>query len=158
MKIGTWIIAGALLTTIGANAADKEVQQERRERQAVRERRTEARDNRETKADIDQRISAINRLDNNNAALTAGMAAVSKETAVPLPTIQAEHKDHPNVGLAGLAVAHDLAVRTHKPVEHFLNARKAGKSWQAIAQDNGVTLAEMDAKLNRIEEAMRSAK
>ena len=155
MKMGTWIMAAALLAGIGASAADKEAQRERRERQAVRERREEAR---ETKADIDQRISAINRLDNNKAALTAGMAAVSKETAVPLPKIEAEHKEHPNVGLAGLAVAHDLAVRTHKPVEHFLNARKAGKSWQAIAKDNGVTLAEVEAKLNRIEEAMRSAK
>jgi hypothetical protein len=77
---------------------------------------------------------------------------------VPLPTIEAEHKQHPTIGLAGIAVAHDLAVRTHKPVEHFLDARKAGKSWEAIAKANGVGPAELDAKLNRIEEAMRNAK
>jgi hypothetical protein len=151
------IIAAALVAVVSGNAADndkREQKLQRIEREAVREKQA----NRATKVDIDNRISSINKLDNNKAALNAGMAAVSKETAVPLPTIQAEHKQHPAVGLAGIAVAHDLAVRTHKPVEHFLNARKAGKSWEAIAKDNGVAPDEVDAKLNRIEEAMRSAK
>ena len=157
MKAGRIIVAAALMAACSVSAADKDKREqklERRERQAVREKQA----NRETKADIDSRISSINKLDNNKAALTAGMAAVSKETAVPLPTIEAEHKQHPAIGLAGIAVAHDLAVRTHKPVEHFLNARKSGKSWEAIAKDNGVAAAEVDAKLNRIEEAMRGAK
>ncbi|HWN95236.1 MAG TPA: hypothetical protein VNT99_09395 [Methylomirabilota bacterium] len=155
MKTGTWIVAGALLTAFTINAADKEAQKERRERQAVRAEKQEAR---ETKGDIDKRIAAINRLDNNKPSLMAGMAAVSKETAVPLPKIEAEHKEHPNVGLAGLFVAHDLAVRTHKGVEHFLDARKKGRSWAEIAKANGVNADELEAKLNRIEDAMRNAK
>lgn len=149
MKFGKWLAGAVLLGGLGLNAADKEAQKERR---AVRA------EQREAKADIDNRIMAINRLDNNQAAMMAGMAAVSKETAVPLPTIQAEHKEHPGVGLAGLAVAHELAVRTHKPVEQFLKARRADRSWQEIAKTHGVSLDELDAKLTRIEEAMRNAK
>src|SRR6185503_1832658 len=101
MKMGKWFIGAALLAGLSVSAADKEAQKERR---AVRA------EQRETSADIDKRIMAINRLDNNQPAMMAGMAAVSKETAVPLPTIQAEHKQHPQVGLAGLFVAHQLAV------------------------------------------------
>lgn len=151
----TWVIAATLLAGISVNAADKETQ---KQREAQKERSAVRAEQRGTKADIDNRISAVNRLDNNKAALMAGMAAVSKETAVPLPTIQAEHKEHPNVGLAGLFVAHELAVRTHKPVDHFIKAHKEGRSWNEIAKANGESLEEMDAKLARIEDAMRSAK
>jgi len=128
------------------NAADKET---RNERQA--ERRAE-------KIDIDKRIDAVNRLDNKPAAMQAGLAAVSKETTVPLQKIQAEHKEHPRVGLAGLFVAHDLAVHAHKPVDHFIKAHQAGNTWTALATANGVDLSEIDGKLARIEQAMQDAK
>src|SRR5687767_11882847 len=78
--------------------------------------RRERAERREAKVDIDKRVREINKLDNSNDAMMAGMAAVSKETAVPLPTIQAEHKQHPKVGLAGLFVAHELSTHTHEPV------------------------------------------
>ena len=152
MKLRTWLIGAALLAGLSINAADKEARKERQEKRAVRA------EKRETKADIDNRVTAINRLDNNKAAQMAGMAAASKETAVPLPTIQAEHKDHPGIGLAGLAVAHHLAVRTHKPVDHFIKAHKEGRSWESLAKANGVSLDDVEGQLNRIEEAMRNAK
>src|ERR1043166_4963005 len=93
-----WVVtAAAMFTAMTVSAADKET---KKERQAVRaERRAE-------KVDIDKRIDAVNRLDNKPAAMQAGLAEVSRETAVPLQKIQAEHKEHPKVGLAGLFVAH----------------------------------------------------
>ena len=33
-----------------------------------------------------------------------------------------------------------------------------GKSWERIAADQGVNIEELDAKLARVEQAMRSAK
>lgn len=160
------ITTAALLTGFTVSAADKETRKEaketrkeekaevRKEREAVREKA----DRRETKVDIDKRIQAINRLDNSPSVMRHGMAAVSKETAVPLPKIEAEHKEHPNVGLAGLFVAHELSTRTHKPVEHFLKAHATGKSWTAIAAANNENLDTLEAKLTRIEQAMRDAK
>jgi len=139
------VTAAALLTGFTVSAADK---------QPVRERA----DHVETKIDIDKRIQAINHLDNNASVMRHGMAAVSKETAVPLAKIEAEHKEHPNVGLAGLFVAHELATRTHKPVEQFLKAHATGKSWTEIATANNENLGTLDAKLSRIEQAMRDAK
>ena len=142
-----WILAAALLGSLGVKAADKEKVREH----AVEERR-------ETKADIDKRIASINRLDNRQAAMRIGMAEVSKQTAVPLPKIEAEHKEHPGVGLGGLFMAHELAVHTQKPVEHFINAHKEGKSWNELATASQVSLHEIDAKLARVEDAMRNAK
>jgi hypothetical protein len=141
--------AAALCTALTANAADKET---RKERQATRAER------RADKIDIDKRIEAVNRLDNKPAAMQAGMAAVSKETAVPLQKIQAEHKEHPRVGLAGLFVAHDLAVHSHKPVDHFIKAHQEGNTWTALATANGLDLSEVDSKLARIEQEMRGAR
>jgi len=145
-----WMVtAAAMFTALTVSAADKEV---KKERQAVRaERRAE-------KIDIDKRIDAVNRLDNKPAAMQAGLAAVSKETAVPLQKIQAEHKEHPRVGLAGLFVAHDLAVHSHKPVDQFIKAHQDGSTWTALATANGVDLSEIDGKLARIEQEMRGAK
>jgi len=145
----------ALLAGFSVNAADQDTKREiRKERQAVRERAERV----ETKGDIEQRIQALNRLDNSPASMRAGMAAVSKETAVPLPKIQAEHKEHPNVGLAGLFVAHELATQTHKPVEQFLKARASGRSWSQIAASHGLNLDVVENKLARIESAVRDAK
>ena len=145
-----WVVtAAAMFTAMTVSAADKET---KKERQAVRaERRAE-------KVDIDKRIDAVNRLDNKPAAMQAGLAEVSRETAVPLQKIQAEHKEHPKVGLAGLFVAHDLAVHTHKPVEQFIKAHQDGSTWTALATANGVDLSEVDGKLARIEQTMRDAK
>jgi hypothetical protein len=151
MKMMIMVATTTLLTVGSLTAADKPL---RKEREAVRERA----DRVETKGDIEKRIQALNRLDNSPSSMRVGMAAVSKETAVPLPTIEAEHKDHPNVGLAGLFVAHELATRTHKPVEQFLKARASGKTWSQIAAANGENLDVLEAKLARIEAAVRDAK
>jgi hypothetical protein len=131
----------ALVGTLSANAADE---------------KTQRREERRTAADIDKRITALNRLDNNPTAFRAGLAVVSKETAVPLPTIEAEHKDHPKLGLAGLFVAHELSTKTHKPVDSYIKQRANGKSWTEIARASGVNIAEIDQKLARIEAAMRN--
>jgi len=138
-------MAAALLGGMTVNAADKETRREEARRE-------------QTKLDIDKRIEAINRLDNRPAALHAGMAMVSKETAVPLPKIEAEHKEHPKVGVAGLFMAHELAVHTHKSVDHFIQAHKDGKSWNELATANGEKLGQLDAKLAQIEQTMREAK
>ena len=118
--------------------------------------RRERAERREAKVDIDKRVREINKLDNSNDAMMAGMAAVSKETAVPLPTIQAEHKQHPKVGLAGLFVAHELATHTHEPVEKFIKQHESGKSWSDLATAHKQDLNSIEAKLARIESALKN--
>ena len=120
---------------------------------ARREQQAERRDAK----DIDKLVRDINKLDNSESAMRAGMAAVSKETAVPLPTIEAEHKQHPKVGLAGLFVAHELSTHTHQPVERFIKQHESGKSWTELAKDNNQDLSSVEAKLGRIETALKGS-
>jgi hypothetical protein len=121
---------------------------------------TAADDDRDTRrgpgAELDNRIQTINRLDDNASAKRAGLNAVSKETAVPLPTIEAEAKDHPTMGLGGLFMAHELSVKTKKPVDQLIKQRQTGKMWSEIARDNRQNIPELDQKLARIENAMRN--
>ncbi len=118
--------------------------------------RRERAERREDKTDIDKRIREVNQLDNSPDAMRSGMAAVSKETAVPLPTIEAEHKDHPKIGLAGLFMAHELSTHSHQPVERFIKQHESGKTWAELAAANNQDLNSIEAKLTRIEAALKT--
>src|SRR4051812_9422602 len=131
-KVTLLLTTTALLVGFHLKAADDNVTRNQRRAQT---------DRRDTQIDIDKRIQTINRLDNQESAKMAGLAAISKETAVPLPEIQGEVTQHSNVGLAGIFLAHELATHTHKPVDQFIRQRAAGKMWTQIATANGEDLA-----------------
>jgi len=144
------LVTAALLASVSTTlAADKEARKERRE--AIEERRAD-------KADIEKRVRQINTLDNKAPAARVGMAEISRQTAIPLKTIEEQHKTHPNVGLAGLFVANELATRTHKPAMQFIRQHEDGKTWNELAVANGESLDTLDSKLVQIETAMRGAK
>jgi hypothetical protein len=138
-----------LITTICAlgawsiQAADETTAQERRQRAAQRD-----------KADINQLIRDVNRLDNSAGAMRNGMAAVSKETAVPLTRIEATHKQYPNVGLGGLFMAHEIATKTTKSADELLKQHAGGKTWSELAVAEKVDLNMIENKLARIQDAI----
>jgi hypothetical protein len=100
----------------------------------------------------------VNNLDNQAPARAAGFAAISKETGVPVATIQKQHREHEAMGTSGLLMANLIATQTKKPAGNFLRQREAGKSWIEIAAEHKVSLDSADASLNRVETAMRGAK
>ena len=110
------------------------------------------------KADIDQRITAVNTLDNKPAVRRAGVAAIVKETGTSEKVIENLRKEFPEIGTGGLLIATELAAKTKKPAANFVRQRVEGKSWTRIAAEHDVNLETIDAKLNRVEEAMRKAK
>lgn len=110
------------------------------------------------KVDLDKRARAVNTLDNKEAPRRAGLAAISRETGVSVAKLQAQRREHENIGTAGLAMANVIAAKTGKPAGNYMRQHEEGKSWERIAADNNVKLEELDAKVARVEEAMRSAK
>jgi hypothetical protein len=112
----------------------------------------------QVKASIDKHIQSMNTLDNKAPAKTAGFAAIAKETGVPAATIQAQHREHPGIGSGGLLMANLIAAQTKKPATTYMRQRLAGKSWEAIAAANQVTLENADGALERVEAAMHTAK
>ena len=113
---------------------------------------------RQLRADITKHARAINTLDNRAPARRAGLEAIAKETGVSVPTLQAQHRQHQEVGTAGLFMANVIAGHTKRPAGNYLRQAAEGKPWERIAADNGVNLEDLDAKLGRLEEAMRNAK
>src|SRR5678815_2367507 len=89
------ISASALGVISSFGADDKSTAQERRERRQAQA----------AQGELEKLVREINVLDNKPAAQRAGMAAVSKETAVPLPTLESEHTKNPRTGLGGLFMA-----------------------------------------------------
>jgi len=139
----------ALAATFNTNAADTQ-----KERRAVRERA----DRQDTKTDVEDRIRTINRLDNKPATRDAGLRAVSKELGIPVPTLEAQLKSHPNIGIAGLLVANSIAQESKKDAESVIKAHSTDRSWQEVARNNSVTLGSLDTKLGNVESAMKEGK
>jgi hypothetical protein len=108
--------------------------------------------------DLDRHVRAINTLDNRDAVRRAGMAAIAAETGVTLATLQKQRRDHENIGTAGLLIANSIAAQTKKPVGNYFRQHVEGKPWEKIAADNQVSLENLEAKLARVEDAMRKAK
>jgi hypothetical protein len=110
------------------------------------------------KADLEKRVKTVNNLADKEAPRRAGLDAISKETGVPLAKLQAQRREHDGIGLAGLTMANVIAGKTGKPAGTYIRAHLSGKPWDKIAADNGVKLEELDAKVARVEEAMRNVK
>ena len=113
---------------------------------------------RQLRVDITKHARAINTLDNRAPARQAGLEAIAKETGVSVPTLQVQHRQHQEIGTAGLLMANVIAVQTKRPAGNYLRQAAEGKPWEHIAADNGVNLESLDAKLGQLEETMRSAR
>jgi hypothetical protein len=152
-RLTTLLTIAAFAAAIHVNAAD-----EQKERRAVRERADRQEATKGDKQDIEQRIRQINRLDNRPAVRDAGLRAVSKELGKPVPQLEAQLKDHPNLGIAGLLVANTIASESKKDADTVIKAHGAGRGWVDVARNNSVSLDSLEAKLSRVESAMRDAK
>ena len=111
-----------------------------------------------TKVDLGKRAQAVNNLDDREGVRRAGIAAIATETGADLSTVQRQHREHEKLGTAGLFFANAIAAKTGKPPGTYIRQHADGKSWEKIAEDNKVSFEELDAKLARVEAAMRSAK
>ncbi len=104
---------------------------------------------------FEQHAAAINqRAASSPQNLTAALNAISVQTGVQLTTVQAQHKQYPNIGVAGLLAANVLADQTKKDPAVFLQAKAAGQTWSQIAQANNVPLDKLDTRLANVEQSM----
>jgi hypothetical protein len=108
------------------------------------------------KDDFEKRLKSVNNLADKEAPRRAGLDAISKETGVPLAKLQSQRRENDNLGLAGLTIANVIAGKTGKPAGTYIRQRENGKAWDKIASENGVSLEELDAKIARVEAAMRA--
>jgi hypothetical protein len=109
----------------------------------------------ELKAEMDQRLARITALDKNTATSKARFSTISKETGVPVATLEGQRKAH-NVGSGGILIANEIAKATGKPAGTFMKQRLEGRNWEQIAAENKFDLAPVLPKLQRLQNAMEA--
>jgi hypothetical protein len=144
-------------TALRDGTADRSRVRERGERARDRSERLDRNNQPANRTGIERRVDAVNALDDSAKAKRAGLTAMSKETAVPLPTVEEAERGHPNAGLGDLFVAQELATKTQKSVSELLGLHRDGKSWAEIAASHNQDISSVEQKLSRVEEAMRNA-
>lgn len=110
------------------------------------------------KSDVNRSFNHLSTLaSERKASATAGLAAISKETGVPVATLEEQRKKHGS-SYGGLFMANELAKATGKPADAFYRQRAQGRDWDRMAEENKVELATVLPKLQRIEQSMEAAR
>jgi hypothetical protein len=110
----------------------------------------------EVKAQLKARFTRINTLGNSAKLAPAGLAAISKETGVPVSGLENQLKSY-KVGYSGLYLANAMSKATGKPARTFLQQRVQSREWERIAADNKFDLATVLPNLERIQQSMEAA-
>ena len=113
-----------------------------------------ARSAKEIKAEFERQMRQVNTLDNSAQKANAGLAAIAKETGVPLATIEAQRKQY-GTGTGGLLLANEMANATGKPAATFLKQRQ-NREWDRIATENKFDLSTVLPKLDRLRASMEA--
>jgi len=110
--------------------------------------------NKVTKDQLETQAHRINKEVDKANAMKLALQRISTETGVPIDRVQAMHKDHPDIGPAGVLIANVLADNTKKPPEDFMKKHASGKGWAALARDNNVPLDKLQTRLDHLEAAV----
>ena len=102
-------------------------------------------------------IQSVNSLGQNAKAQSAGLAAMSRETALPLNKIEQARQQNQGMGLGDLFVAQELSVKTKKSVDELWKQHLNQRIWAQVAADNNQDIGEIQRKLARIEQSLRDA-
>jgi hypothetical protein len=108
-----------------------------------------------SRAELDDRIHALNDATARNHAEEAALHGVSVETGVPMETIRRIHHDYPKVTPAGIFIGCIIADNTKEDPAYIVRRRDGGKNWVSIAEDAGVPLEKINRRLARLENYIR---
>jgi hypothetical protein len=102
-------------------------------------------------------IQSVNNLGQNANAQSAGLTAMSRETALPLTQIQQTRQQNQGLGLGDLFVAQELSVKTKKSVDELWKLHLNQRTWSQVAADHNQDIGEIQRKLARVEQSLRDA-
>jgi hypothetical protein len=104
--------------------------------------------------ELERRARVINRAAQQESVFKQALHHVSIETGVPKDSIETQHRQYPDMGLAGIMLANVMAAETKKEPTEFLKQRKGGKGWVALAKANKVPLDNLNRKLENLDRAI----
>lgn len=104
------------------------------------------------RADLDKTVAGLNAQAQTNAGRQRVLDAISKETGVPVTTLQAQ-QSKTRFGFGELLIANSLAAATGKSFDEIANLKTSGKGWGKIAKENNINLGKIVSKALRAHEA-----
>jgi hypothetical protein len=111
----------------------------------------------ERRAKLDKHVADLDAMGKNEAVRDQMLVRMNRRLDVPLGTMEAELKAHPNLGVGGLVAGHYISRRSKQPVDKILAAHDSGKSWGEIAGEHKVDLPELNERMADAKESARSA-
>ena len=104
--------------------------------------------------EFNARVHAVNDAAKKKDMMPVALHAVSVETGVPLPEVEAMHKRYSDIGPAGVLIACVMADETKMKPEEFLHERNGGKGWTTMARDHKVPIEKLNARLEHLEKEL----
>jgi len=104
---------------------------------------------------FENRVQQLNAQAAKPAQVDVALQRISTETGVPVEAVRKQHKQHPNIGIAGLMIANVLANETKKSPDEFLSKRESGKKWLAVAKAHNVSVDKLNERLDRLASAIK---
>jgi hypothetical protein len=98
-------------------------------------------------------IQSVNSLGQSGTA--QGLAAIARETSVPLTQVQQMQQQNQGMGLGDLFVAQELSTKTKKSVDELWKAHLNQRTWAQVAAENNQDISAIQRKLARVEQSMR---
>lgn len=111
----------------------------------------------ERRAKLDKHVADLDAMGKNEAVRDQMLVRMNRRLDVPLGTMEAELKAHPNLGVGGLVAGHYISRRSKQPVDKILTAHDSGKSWGEVAGEHKVDLPELNERMADAKESARSA-
>ncbi len=89
---------------------------------------------------LDLKVTGLNKAGTKAAEEAAILQRSAKVLNIPVKTLQAQAKGHPNMGPGGIYIANAIAKSSKVPFEKILDQHRQSKSWGAVAYENHVDL------------------
>jgi hypothetical protein len=111
---------------------------------------------REKREALDRKVKELNALGSNPTERAAIMQKTSKALDIPIATLQAQQKNHPELRPGGLYMANAIAKKSKKPAGQVINQHlRENKSWSEIAREHNVNLDRLLEESTVLERAVR---
>jgi hypothetical protein len=105
--------------------------------------------------EYEARVKRINAMAEKPGKMKTALQRIATETGMTADRIESQHKKNPEMGPAGIMLANVMSNDTKKNPGYFIEQRKSGKKWLAIAKENKIPVDRLNERLERLENAIK---
>ena len=111
----------------------------------------------ERRARLNKRVEDLDAMGRHPEVRDRMFARMYRRSDIPISTLEAQEKAHPEAGVGGIMIANTIAKHAKVPVDQVYAEHKTGKSWGEIANERKVNVADLLEKTADYEASARDA-